>query len=81
MRRAATMNVGAGQYMSRSVAITMLPIIPPNRAATMDIATPVALEKMSQSNKNRVILAIYTKMVQVSDKLMISPCFLLVNVK
>lgn len=39
----ATMNVGAGQYMSRRVAITTLPIIPPNRAATIEMATPVAL--------------------------------------
>lgn len=38
------MNVGAGQYRSSSVAITMLPIIPPNRAATIDMATPVALQ-------------------------------------
>lgn len=44
MSRAATMKVGAGQYISSSVAITMLPIIPPNRAATIEIATPVALE-------------------------------------
>lgn len=41
--RAATMNVGAGQYKSSNVAITILPIIPPKRAATMEIATPVAL--------------------------------------
>lgn len=45
IRRNATMNVGAGQYRSKSVAITILPIIPPNRAATIDIATPVALWK------------------------------------
>lgn len=37
------MNVGAGQYKSSNVAITMFPIIPPNRAATIDIAIPVAL--------------------------------------
>lgn len=42
--RAATINVGAGQYKSKSVAITILPIIPPRRAATIEIATPVALE-------------------------------------
>lgn len=42
---AATMNVGAGQYKSSNVAITMLPIIPPKRAATIEIATPVALQK------------------------------------
>lgn len=41
--RTATINVGAGQYKSRSVAITTFPIIPPRRAATIDIATPVAL--------------------------------------
>lgn len=44
MRRAATMNVGAGQYQSSNVAMTMLPIMPPSRAATIEIATPVALE-------------------------------------
>lgn len=44
MSRAATINVGAGQYMSSKVAITMLPIIPPRRAATIDTATPVALK-------------------------------------
>lgn len=43
MRRAATMKVGAGQYQSSNVAITMLPMIPPSLAATMEIATPVAL--------------------------------------
>lgn len=37
------MNVGAGQYVSRRLAITKLPIIPPRRAATIDTATPVAL--------------------------------------
>lgn len=42
IRRAATMKVGAGQYMSKSWAITILPIIPPRRAATIDIAIPVA---------------------------------------
>lgn len=36
------MNVGAGQYMSNSCAMTILPIIPPRRAATIDIAIPVA---------------------------------------
>lgn len=46
IRRAATINVGAGQYQSRSVAMTMFPIIPPNRAATIDIATPVALKRL-----------------------------------
>lgn len=40
----ATINVGAGQYMSNKVAITTLPIMPPSRAATIDIATPVALQ-------------------------------------
>lgn len=39
------MNVGAGQYKSSSVAITTLPIIPPNRANTIEMATPVALRK------------------------------------
>lgn len=43
MSKAATMNVGAGQYISNKVAMTMLPIIPPSRAATIEIATPVAL--------------------------------------
>lgn len=43
-RRMATINVGAGQYKSRSVEMTTLPIMPPKRAATIDIATPVALE-------------------------------------
>ena len=41
----ATINVGAGQYISIRDAITILPIIPPNRAATIDIATPVALQE------------------------------------
>lgn len=44
IRSVATMNVGAGQYMSSSVAITILPIIPPRRAATIETATPVALK-------------------------------------
>lgn len=39
----ATMKVGAGQYRSNSVAMTILPMIPPNLAATIDTATPVAL--------------------------------------
>lgn len=41
--RTATINVGAGQYRSSNVEITTFPIIPPKRAATIDIATPVAL--------------------------------------
>lgn len=45
INRAATMKVGAGQYVSNNMAITILPIIPPRRAATIDIATPVALLK------------------------------------
>jgi len=40
------MKVGAGQYRSNRVAITILPMIPPSLAATMDIATPVALENV-----------------------------------
>lgn len=51
--KTATINVGAGQYKSRSVAITTFPIIPPSRAATIEIATPVALlseEKMQLRN-------------------------------
>lgn len=44
--KTATMKVGAGQYESSNVAITTLPIIPPKRAATMDMATPVALLKL-----------------------------------
>lgn len=47
IKRAATMNVGAGQYQSSNVAITMLPIMPPNLAATIEIATPVALKNRS----------------------------------
>lgn len=43
INKAATINVGAGQYMSNRDAITIFPIIPPSRAATIDIATPVAL--------------------------------------
>lgn len=42
IRRAATMKVGAGQYTSKSWAMTILPIIPPRRAATIDMAIPVA---------------------------------------
>lgn len=45
-RRNATINVGAGQYMSNRVAMTTLPMIPPRRAATIEIATPVALWKI-----------------------------------
>lgn len=41
--KTATMKVGAGQYVSSRVAITTLPMMPPKRAATMDMATPVAL--------------------------------------
>lgn len=43
--KTATINVGAGQYISSRVAITTLPIIPPRRAATIEIATPVALKE------------------------------------
>jgi len=46
IRSAATIKVGAGQYISNKVAITILPMIPPSLAATMDIATPVALENV-----------------------------------
>lgn len=42
-RRTATMKVGAGQYKSSNVEMTTLPMMPPRRAATIDIATPVAL--------------------------------------
>lgn len=38
------MKVGAGQYVSSNAAITTLPMMPPRRAATIDTATPVALE-------------------------------------
>lgn len=55
INKAATMNVGAGQYVSNNVAITIFPIIPPNRAATIDIAIPVALNE-----KNRTILIYFT---------------------
>lgn len=44
IKSAATINVGAGQYISSSIAITILPIIPPKRAAIIETATPVALE-------------------------------------
>lgn len=43
--KAATMKVGAGHMVSSKVAITTLPMIPPRRAATMEIATPVALKR------------------------------------
>jgi hypothetical protein len=50
IRSPATINVGAGQYISNRVAITMLPMIPPSLAATMDIATPVALKNSVLQN-------------------------------
>uniref|UniRef100_A0A182VAJ0 Uncharacterized protein n=1 Tax=Anopheles merus TaxID=30066 RepID=A0A182VAJ0_ANOME len=50
--RTATMNVGAGQYRSSRVAITTLPMIPPNRAATIEIATPVALQNKQNRSKH-----------------------------
>ena len=53
------MKVGAGQYMSNRVAITILPMIPPSLAATMDIATPVALE-----NEYSTVLLIRTRILQ-----------------
>lgn len=46
--KTATMKVGAGQYVSSRVAITTLPMMPPKRAATMDMATPVALLKIEE---------------------------------
>lgn len=48
--RMATINVGAGQYKSSRVAITTFPIMPPRRAATIDIATPVALLNYTKKN-------------------------------
>lgn len=51
IKRNATIKVGAGQYKSSKVAITMLPMMPPNRAATIDIATPVALFEMNERKK------------------------------
>lgn len=45
----ATMNVGAGHMVSSRDAITTLPMIPPIRADTIDIATPVALEWEAES--------------------------------
>lgn len=56
----ATMNVGAGQYKSSNVAITTFPMIPPRRAATIDIATPVALQ-MRWKNVANVKYLIYTE--------------------
>jgi hypothetical protein len=53
------MKVGAGQYMSNRVAITILPMIPPSLAATMDTATPVALE-----NEYSTVLLIRTRILQ-----------------
>lgn len=43
INNAATINVGAGQYVSSKLAITKLPMMPPRRAATIETATPVAL--------------------------------------
>lgn len=41
--KTATINVGAGQYKSSNCAMTMLPIMPPNLALIIEMATPVAL--------------------------------------
>lgn len=51
--RIATMKVGAGQYRSRSVAITTFPMIPPRRAATIEMATPVALRFVGKTSVMR----------------------------
>jgi hypothetical protein len=48
--KTATMNVGAGHIVSNKDAITTFPIIPPSLAATIEIATPVALQ--SKIGKN-----------------------------
>ncbi len=46
------MNVGAGHIVSNKDAITTFPIIPPSLAATIEIATPVALQsKMGKKLK------------------------------
>lgn len=46
------MNVGAGQYVSSNCAMTILPMIPPSLAATIEIATPVALQNAKINQKN-----------------------------
>lgn len=46
INKEATINVGAGQYISIREAITTFPTIPPNLAAAIDIATPVALKNI-----------------------------------
>jgi hypothetical protein len=52
--KTATMNVGAGQYASNNVAITTFPIIPPKRALTILIATPVALRFVGKTSVIRL---------------------------
>lgn len=61
--RTATMNVGAGQYVSNNVAITTFPIIPPRRAATIEIATPVALFYFKQKNTIKYLISVYLKSI------------------
>lgn len=57
------MKVGAGQYMSRSWAITMFPIIPPRRAATMEIAIPVARRCVGKTSVIRQSSAAFPQLI------------------
>lgn len=50
MSRAATINVDAPHHVSSNWAIAILPIIPPNLAATMDIAMPVARKLVGKTS-------------------------------
>lgn len=63
IKRAATMNVGAGQYMSKSWAITMFPMIPPRRAATMEIAIPVARRCVGNTSVIRQSKAAFPQLI------------------
>lgn len=61
------MNVGAGQYRSSKVAITILPTIPPKRAATIDIATPVALKQKEMIKHYCVGIVKYVFILLIKD--------------
>lgn len=70
MSKTAMIKVGAGQYMSSRVAMTILPMIPPRRAAIMETATPVALKlvgKTSVMRQSRAALPQLMALLKIAD--------------
>jgi hypothetical protein len=79
MSRTAMMKVGAGQYMSSRVAITMLPMIPPRRAAIIDTATPVARKLVGNTSvmrQSRAALPQLMALLKIADttRLLVELC-------